>query len=586
MPSGRPGTRKLNPHGIELFSNVIAPVGARCLVYRRKSAKLAEGDVSLEEQDTTCQRLIEELKLVQVGDIWEHNAEGVDPDRPGFRKAIELGHAGFYDVLLVWRSDRLFRGVASAGPVALLLQETQDQIKLLSCTDRFDRKWLGVVAAFGDHERDSIRQRTMDMRIYRARHGELMAGVLPYWIGRDDKNHGMLIADRADIMVQLIERYVAGERTRPLAVWMRIAAPKEVERPDLMWSADRISRLLHHTALYGELPYSRTRYSRKRHPDTGNKMRLSHRKDADEVVIIPVPPLLHKDAAELALCAGCERDTRPTYMELQDAIKAKGTQGKGRWPKIDHPLRRRVFCGVCGHTMNITARVDRVMPDGSRKPFPRTHMYLRCATSMGSGRNEELAAYAGTHRCRTPALLVLSTVWEQVKELLQRRGLADEIDAAAEAWTNRDEPGDNTLAQRLAAAEAKVKEADQDEANLWKEKNRGGISEGAYEINRKEILVTKAGAEQEVERLTKQLNDSSRSLREVESARGVARRLRAVPWDQLTDTDWGDIARAVIRQVVIDRDNQPHLELNIDTAPALHIAVAKYLATSIRNNAA
>jgi DNA invertase Pin-like site-specific DNA recombinase len=335
MPRGLIGSRAANKHGFEFFSH-IAPRGAlRAFTYRRKSKSGKEDDVSLDEQLTADVAFIAKSGWVHVGDAWDLGAEGVDPDRPGYRQMLEWGREDRFDVLVVWRSDRPFRGVAAAGPLAALLWETNNRIALASVTDQFNPEYLGINAFVGDQERQAIRRRTMDTRLNYARRGQLMAGSLPYWIGRDEHNHGVLLEDRAAAIVELCKRYAAGEPTRHLARWMRTTAPPDTDyrRSSATWNVDRIGKVLKHRALVGELLYSAALYTRRRDPESGGKVRHRDWKDDGQVIVIPVPALLHDTVAERAACDGCERDERPTFAEIQAVKARKRTQR--RWPPGD-----------------------------------------------------------------------------------------------------------------------------------------------------------------------------------------------------------------------------------------------------------
>jgi len=571
MPRGVIGTRGVPKHGAELFDH-IAPRGAlRAFTYRRKSKNGKEDDVSLAEQEAANANLIASKGWVHVGDAWDNGAEGVDPDRPGYRQTIEWGREEKFDVLVVWRSDRPFRGVAAAGPLAALLYEVGNRIALASVTDHFDPSYLGINAFVGDQERQAIRRRTMDTRLNYARRGQLMAGSLPYWIGRDKTNHGTLIADRADVIVELVRRYVGGEPTRMLARWMRRIAPADDDyrAESAAWNVSRIGKLLKHHALYGDLPYSAARYTRRRHAETGTKVRHREWKDDDEIVVIPVPPLLHETLAERAACGGCERDDRPTFAEVQ-AVKARkrtaGSGGPGRPAIHAHPLRNRVWCAVCGGVMAMEAHTTYTTRTGEKRPYPTPHLYLRCKRSNGVGNAAEAAQENGTHLCRTPATLRVTDIYDQVVSNLRRTDLPDEIEKAAARYTEQAaraarSPAD--LTDEIRRQRARLEDLTDKEVDLFKHK--GDLSEGAWKVLNQDLLVEREGVGQRITDLERELieAETERQRYDVKGATELAHTLREVDWQSMSDEAWAELIPLLVDRVVITSDNTPVLELTL-----------------------
>jgi DNA invertase Pin-like site-specific DNA recombinase len=590
MPRGRTGSRAAPKHGFELFSHIATRGHLRAFTYRRKSKNAKEDDVSLDEQGTACVSFIAANNWVHVGDAWDMGAEGVDPDRLGYRQMIDWGRQDRFDVLVVWRSDRPFRGVAAAGPLAALLYETNNRVGLASVTDHFDPSYLGINAFVGDQERQAIRRRTMDTRLNYARRGQLMAGSLPYWIARDEQNHGVLILERADVIVELVKRYVNGEPTRTLARWMRQAAPSDTDyrKTSATWNVDRIGKVLKHRALVGELGYSTASYTRRRHPETGNRVRHREWKDDADVVIIPVPPLLHDTLADKATCSGCELDDRPTFAELQ-IVKARkrtaGSGGPGRPAVHAHPLRNRVWCTVCGHMMKMEAHATYIARDGSKRPYAVPHLYLRC--DRGNGRNieSELAFEARTHKCRTPSVLRVKDVYAAVIRHLSRTDLPDAIeqaaasyaDAAAEARRSPGEIIDEIRKQRVHLEQLTAREVD-----LFK--TRAELSQAAWRVLQHDLLVEQEGAQQRIAELERDLAEAEAERKRYDAA-GIAEltsALREVSWAVLTDAEWAELIPALVSRVSVDGEARVNVELMLPSDSArLSIAVSYCYDTAI-----
>lgn len=589
MPRGRIGTHAAPKNGAELFDH-IAPRGAlRAFTYRRKSKNGKEDDVSLDEQWTANVDLITRKGWVHVGDAWDLGAEGVDPDRVGYRQTINWGRDDLFDVLVVWRSDRPFRGVAAAGPLAALLYETNNRIALASVTDHFDPSYLGINAFVGDQERQGIRRRTMDTRLNYARRGQLMAGSLPYWIGRDERNHGVLILDRAEVIIELARRYVAGEPTRTLARWMRQVAPPDTDyrRNSAGWNVDRIGKILNHRALFGELPYSASVYTRRRHAETGNKVRHREWKAGDDVVVIPVPALLHETVAERSACDGCERDDRPTFDEIQATKARKHTAGggSGRPAVHAHPLRNRVFCAVCESMMAMEAHTTYISRSGEKRSYALPHLYLRCKRGNGKGNEAELAMENGTHKCRTPATLRVTDVYAEVLRHLSRADLPNAIEQAAKDYAELAAKAGRTpseIGADVRQQQARLESLTRREVELFKSK--GELSDGAYKVLQHDLLVEREGVEQRITELERALADAERDQRryDVEGAADLAAKLREVPWSALSDAEWAELIPAVVSRVVLDDQARVSVEIMLpDDSRRLSIAVSYCYDTAV-----
>jgi DNA invertase Pin-like site-specific DNA recombinase len=589
MPRGVKGSGAVNQHGYQLF-DVPVPAGTlRAMTYRRrsKSGDEGEGDVSLETQDTENVKLIQGRGWVHVGDAWDLGIDGMTPHRPGYRQILKWGYEGKYDVLVVFRSDRPMRSMSAGGPLEQMLMDMR-KIQIASATDHFDPSFLAISAFTNRHEYEGITVRTTNGRLTRAKRNELMAGTLPYWLGRDPDNHGILIPERVAIIAELARRYANGEPTRDLARWMRAVAPvaNTHKKHDDAWSAERITNNLGHRALTGELPYSRAHYVKQRDPETTVVIRHRTWKDEEDTLIIQVPPVLHKTDTERAECEGCEMDERPSFAAVRAAIDARrtaGTGGSGRPAIHAHPLRNKVYCGVCKGMMAMQAHSMYIARSGEKRPYPVPHLYLRCLRSNGMGLQAERAQELGKHKCRTPALLRARDVYEGVLALLKRQNLAEDIEAAAERYARQAADTAETPSVMLAELRHLQERADElavDEADLFR--MRGKMSAHGHEIASQRIVQEQEQTRTRISELEKAIDEAEREARnfDVEGAAELAEKLRSVPLESLSDDEWSEIVRGLVRRVVVDENNLPSVELKLTTRD-LVIAVSFCSATAV-----
>jgi len=123
--------------------------------------------VSTEDQST--ERQIAELREYakgrgwDLGEIYTENASGTNNKRKEFQAMLAAARAKKFDILLVWKLDRLSR---SLRDLVTTLQELDEiGVQFVSLKDQIDlttsagRLMLHIVGAFAQFEADLIRER-------------------------------------------------------------------------------------------------------------------------------------------------------------------------------------------------------------------------------------------------------------------------------------------------------------------------------------------------------------------------------------------------------------------------------------------
>jgi site-specific DNA recombinase len=117
------------------------------------------------------------------------SASGATLDRPGLRDALEQARAGVYELLLVYRVDRLSRNVRQLAQVADELQK--EGVALRSATEPFDtssppgKMMLQMLGVFAEFERATIVERITAGMERAASQGRWVVGRVPYGYVRD-----------------------------------------------------------------------------------------------------------------------------------------------------------------------------------------------------------------------------------------------------------------------------------------------------------------------------------------------------------------------------------------------------------------
>ena len=89
----------------------------RAIVYTRVSSEGQDGEDSYQPRRTgpRVRRLRRGEGIRGLVQTFREIASGADRRRPMFRQMLDAARAGDVDVLVVWRSDRIARGVSSAA---------------------------------------------------------------------------------------------------------------------------------------------------------------------------------------------------------------------------------------------------------------------------------------------------------------------------------------------------------------------------------------------------------------------------------------------------------------------------------------
>lgn len=111
-------------------------------------------------------------------------------ERPNFSKLLGLAQLRAFDVLIVWKFDRLARNVLYAVTMANRLREEYGVV-LRSVTEPIDTAtsmgsmFFAVLASMAEQERRTITERTMAGKVEKATQGGFAGGAVPLGYRRD-----------------------------------------------------------------------------------------------------------------------------------------------------------------------------------------------------------------------------------------------------------------------------------------------------------------------------------------------------------------------------------------------------------------
>lgn len=172
----------------------------RIATYTRISTDEAHQPYSLEAQ---AQRL---AAYAESQDGWTITRRFTDQasgalERPGLQRALTEAAAKRFDLLLVYRVDRLSRSVRRLAQILEALDEAG--VLFRSATEPFDtsssagRMMVQMLGVFAEFERATIVERVIAGMERKAARGEWTAGQLPFGYQRDSDRR-FLIPDPAE----------------------------------------------------------------------------------------------------------------------------------------------------------------------------------------------------------------------------------------------------------------------------------------------------------------------------------------------------------------------------------------------------
>jgi site-specific DNA recombinase len=188
-------------------------------------------------------------------------------DRPQLQHLLADVRAGMFDVVLVYRLDRLTRSVLD---LYQLLQEFERYgVRFRSCTEVYDtttaigRLFITLVAALAQWERENLAERVKLGMGQVAREQKRPGGPPPF--GYDLQEGRLIVNEReAEIVRQIFANYLAGWGLQRIAEQMNLIGWRG--KTGARWSQTTLSHLLQNHAYYGALRWNYAEGGQKINP--------------------------------------------------------------------------------------------------------------------------------------------------------------------------------------------------------------------------------------------------------------------------------------------------------------------------------
>jgi len=244
--------------GQHAYPDVFASPRLRVAIYVRISTDELHQPFSLEAQKVKLAAYVKSQDNWELTETFVDQASGATTDRRDLNRALAAARAKKFDVLLVYRVDRLSRSIRGLSDILARLDDAG--VIFRSATEPFDtatpagRMMVQMLAVFAEFERATIIDRVINGMERKAARGEWGGGYRPFGYQPNRETGYLAIVDEEAVIVRRIfDLYARGNWS---GLWRRGAwCPPIVVRP--------MRNLPRRTRSSGRLSRSSERWSKR-----------------------------------------------------------------------------------------------------------------------------------------------------------------------------------------------------------------------------------------------------------------------------------------------------------------------------------
>jgi|SRR5689334_15631210 len=242
----------------------------RIATYTRISTDEATQPYSLEAQATRLDSYVDSQEDWRIVRRFTDQASGAILERDGLERALREAEAGRFDLLLVYRVDRLSRSVR--GLAQILERLDAAEVLFRSATEPFDtassagRMMVQMLGVFAEFERATIVERTVAGMQRKAERGEWVGGNIPFGYRLGEDRH-FLVPEltEAPVIPLLFQRYAERlQGSSALAKWLTERGLRT--RQGKPFNVRAVLGMLRNRTYLGEVSFQGTHYPAPHEP--------------------------------------------------------------------------------------------------------------------------------------------------------------------------------------------------------------------------------------------------------------------------------------------------------------------------------
>ncbi|WP_206922037.1 recombinase family protein [Alicyclobacillus suci] len=202
-------------------------------LYERVSTdEQAQSGFSLDAQKERLEAYCKSQGWSDFEHFTDDGYSGTNMNRPALQRLLRYIDRRQVDTVVVYKLDRLGR---KQKDVLYLLEDVFDKhgVAFKSVTEPFDtstplgRAMLGILAVFGQLERDTIIERTKSGLRQRARRGLWPSASFPFGYKMNDAGVLEIVPSEAEIVREVFRRFIRGDSRKSIAEWMQKRVPNQ-----------------------------------------------------------------------------------------------------------------------------------------------------------------------------------------------------------------------------------------------------------------------------------------------------------------------------------------------------------------------
>ena len=218
---------------------------------------------------------LEAFCKAQYGDDWvlhklyRDTESGTHMNRPGLEEMLYDAENQLFDILMVFRVDRLSRKVRE---LAQMVDElTKHNIALKSITEPFDttnaagKMMLQMLGVFAEFEHTTIVERTKVGLERKARTGRFVGGYVPYGYALDPEK-GLVVNEEEALLVKKVFKMYAFGKEGSAAITTRLNEAGYRKRSGKKWDRRIILHILKNPVYIGKLKWREVLYEGNHEP--------------------------------------------------------------------------------------------------------------------------------------------------------------------------------------------------------------------------------------------------------------------------------------------------------------------------------
>ncbi|MCB9807628.1 recombinase family protein [Candidatus Peribacteria bacterium] len=463
---------------------------------------------------------------------------GANDQRPEYQRMMQDARDGKFDVILVYKIDRLFRKTKLLLDAVEELEKNNiefcSQGEAIDTTKKEGRFFLTVLGAIAEMERETIRDRTIMGKIAGARKGRYVGGKYPPYGYDVDKNGKMVINKEEAKIVKEIFHMLVKEKKSETEIAKILTARKVLTKAD----KKKVKRRTNAKGFWGQAAiaaliikdeYSGTYYYGKRETIVDENTKSKKRqilRPRGEWIPLKCPAII-KD--------------KKLFQAAQKIAKANRRYSLGD-DQHQYLLRSNVHCGECG---------------GRYQGYPKRkdgkiHYQYRCSRGNAS-KTDKPCTNTDISEKKLEA-----RVWEPIEKLLNN---PKQYLAALERKLKQ-ESRLPEYEEQLADTNKKLKGKEIERKRLNKAMKTGAMSYQDYDEEITETREAEVLLESEVRRLTALIDGEKEKEQMLNSIEKLAKTYQK-KYKSMNKETKERIVRLLIHRVVIYPNRPPLVEHRI-----------------------